>query len=370
MTSNVRRQIIGEDVPLKEIEAALQQHWRNSVEKESDQPVMKASTLNLLLFVKGETTFQRALRQVEGIIAHHPGRMILARVMPGLADDKIQAHLSACSQKTKDGQTQIAAEIIILNTGERGADRLAGAILPLLLPDVPVFFWQPDMADLSNSNFNTLLQHTDRLIVNTAAEYETLASIDAMAKSILALQKECNISDLRWSELTEWREAIAQIFDSENNLRLLDKIEDVEIEYHGDHISSHAVLMAGWLAQILDKIPRDASDHHGAVIFQKHRGGTAAIKISKTPSKALAGLNSIKLIAESKNRTTVFTAAAMKNRGIKITTQTDGSPCAESIIRPTRADDAQLLCGELDFVQQDEIYLDTLQTISELLNEK
>ena len=370
MIDDADRHIIGENLPLKEIEAALQKHWRDSVEKENEQPVMKASTLNLLVFIKGETTLQRSLQQIEDIIAHHPGRMIIAQVKPDRDDDTIKAHLSAYSQKTKEGQTQIAAELITLSTGKNGAGRLAGAILPLLLPDVPVFFWQSDMDDLLNPNFKTLLQYTDRLIINTPAEHESMASVGAMAKSILALQQECNISDLRWSKLTEWREAVAQIFDSENNLKLLDKIEDVEISYYGDHLSSHAVLMAGWLSQTLNNIPRVASDHDGVIVFQKRRGASAAVKISKKPSNGFAGLNAIKIIAKAKNTTTIFTAKAVKDGGIKITTQIGGSLHSESIIRPAHRDDPHLLCGELDFVQQDKIYLDTLQTISEFVNEK
>jgi len=370
MMSNARKQIIGENLPLKDIETALQSHWRNSVEKESEQAVMKASTLNLLVLVKDDTSFRHTLERVEDVISHHPGRMIIAQVKADGDDEKIQAHLSAYSQKTKGGQTQIAAEFIVLSTGKGGARHLAGAILPLLLPDVPVFFWQPEIDDLLNPNFRTLLKYTDRLIINSPAEYDTMARIGEMTKSILSLQQECNISDLRWAELTEWREAIARIFDSENHLKLLEKIDSVEITYSGAQISGHAILLAGWLAQALNKIPRSAADQDGSILFQKRRGESVAVKITKKPPNGFVGLNSVKLIGKSDARATIFTAKAIKGGGIKITTQEGGSVYPESIFRSMHADDSQLLCDELDFVQQDRIYLDTLQTISEFLNEK
>ena len=370
MMKGVHKHIIGKNLPLKDVETALQTHWRDSVEKKNEQPVMKASTLNLLVAINEETAFQRSLDRIEDIIAHHPGRMIIAQIKPDINDDQIKAHLSAYSQTTKEGQTQIAAEVIILSTGKAGVAYLAGAVLPLLLPDVPVFFWQPNMDDLLNPNFKTLLQYTDRLIINSPEELESMDDAAVLIKNILFLQQECTISDLKWSALTEWREAIAQIFDSENNLKLAQHIEKVEISYSGSRISTAAVFMAGWLSETLNRIPRNADSHEDAIIFHKHKGGSAEIIISKTPPNGFSGLNCIKLRAKSNSITTIFAAEAINGASIKISTQQGGSHYPESLIRSTSADDSQLLCDELDFVQQDRIYLNTLQTLSEFVNEK
>ena len=367
MTNPDSRHIIGENIALKEIEASFQEHWRNVVD--GDQAVMKASTLNLLVFVKDEANIENTVKKVHEVIAHHPGRVIIAHANTDPNAAEISAHLSAYSQKSKEGQTQIAAEFIILNTGAADAGHLAGAILPMLLPDVPVFFWCANIENLFHPNFKTLLQYTDRLIIHTPLEFESMIAFRNTIKDILNLQKECKISDLRWSELTDWREAIAQFFDSEHNLKLLSKIEEVEVSYAGEKISNHAFLMAGWLSETLKNIRHDDQNNGESIIFHNRQVGRATIKINKSSHKDMLGLLSIKMIAKDGGKTIIFTVKADPENDIKATIQIGGNLYPETVVRRTSINDAHLLCDELDFVQQDEIYLNSFQAISEYLNE-
>ena len=367
MTSSDSRHIIGENVALKDIESAFQEHWRTVVD--SDQAVMKASTLNLLVFIKDQARVETTVEQIHEVISHHPGRVIIAHASSDSNAARISAHLSAYAQTSKEGQTQIAAEFIVLDAGASDAGHLAGAVLPLLLPDLPVFFWTADIENLLRPDFKMLLQYTDRLIIHTPVEFESMSAFNRAVNDILSLQQECKISDLRWSGITDWREAVAQFFDSESNLKLLEKIEKVEICYAGDNISSHAFFMAGWISETLKSIPHHDNNNGESIVFHNPKVGRATIEMRKIPPKDIAGLASIKMIAEDNNATVIFTVKAESDDSIKTTIQIGGSLYPETIIRRTSMNDAQLLCDELDFVQQDEIYLNAFHAISEYLNE-
>jgi len=365
MIKNNSRYMIGEKVPLKQVESAFRQHWRNVAD--SDQAVMKASTLNLILFVNDQKRIRDFLAMLTEVIQHHPGRVIIAANSDKEPDD-FTADISACAQKSGDGRTQISAEFIALNAGASGSGRLAGAVLPFLLPDVPVYFWCEDFADLFHPDLTALLQYTDRLIIQTPDSFESLAALRKTTEDILKLQEECNISDLRWSELTDWREAVAQFFDTEQNVHILQNIKEINICYAGERLSMDAFLIAGWLSETLKALPGLKNPQDDIIFFHRSQRGTATITLKKIEN-AKIGLQSIKLLAEHENKSVIFMVKSHSDNTIHATTQIGSTLFPETIIRRTKQSRAQNLCDELDFVQQDEIYLKTLTAISGHLDE-
>ena len=216
---------LGEKVALEQVESEFRKYWRNAVDESKAEALLKASTLNLIIYIDDASHYEQVLSEIDEVISHHPGRIIVAYVNKDSDQEDIDAHISVYFRELKDDQIQISAELIVLNTGDPGNSHLAGAILPLLLPDLPVYFWCTSSCVFVDENFKIVFQYTDRLIVDTPKEYESIQHISDILSNILELENECKLSDLSWSELTDWREAVAQFFDTEKNREYLSAIE-------------------------------------------------------------------------------------------------------------------------------------------------
>lgn len=361
--------IIGEKVSLDKIESAFRKYWRDLVETGSDDAVLKASTLNLIFLVDQKALYEKLLSDIHEIVSHHPGRMIIAFIDPDASGDEIDAHVSAYSQKSKEGKIQISAEVVILKTGRAGSNHLPGALLPLLLADLPIYICCTCAQVLDEPDLRILLNYTDRLIVTTPKEY---VSIEAMAKSIkriLAFNQECKISDITWSELTDWREAIAQFFDTENNQHYLSLLEEIAITFSGDKLSNQAFLMAGWLSSQLQNVSSSAALRDASTIYFKHQRDKPVIKIQKMTLQGIEGLSKIKLIAKENERTVIFTATKQQDGFVQTTIQKGGALQQANYVAALPKSNTIMLCNELDFLQQDTIYVQACEQILEFANE-
>jgi glucose-6-phosphate dehydrogenase assembly protein OpcA len=363
-----RQKPIGEKIPLDKIESGFRQFWRNAVDKDGSEAVLKSSTMNLIIYTQERGQFLHAVEQIDDVISHHPGRIIIVFADMERGQKEINARISACLQEPQAGQKQITAEVIHLETGSRGFEHLAGAILPLLLSDLPVYFWCTFSCVLVNPHLKPLFRYTDRLVISTDEEYTSHRQFADALETILTLRRECRISDLNWSRLTRWREAIAQFFDNDKYLPFLQTLFEVEIVYSGEHLSSHALLLAGWLSSSLQNVALEAN-LDDSTIFYGRRTEHVAMKIRNKNIEAISGLYKVKLLAEEKEKSVILTVTAVPDGSLKTTVQIGGALYPPNQIRAAALNDAQLLCNELDFMQQDEVYLKTCQNVAEYLHE-
>ena len=369
MSAQPNKVTIGERVALDKIESSFQAYWRETGDAGSNQAVLKASTVNLIIAIEDKTLYDEVLSGIHDIISHHPGRIIIAFIDHNSELEEIEAHISVYSLKSEENQMQISAELALLKTGQAGAHHLAGTILPLLLADLPVYFWCTSKDLLTDRRFITLFQFTDRLILSTPKEYETAEEMAKTVKSILAFENECKISDISWSQLTDWREALAQFFDAEKNLKYLNLLDEVEITYSGDKMSNQTFLMAGWLSAGLKPVMNASSVQDDPTIYFRRQNERLSIKIRRKSIGGQSGLYKIKLYAEEHERSVIFTATQESDGSIQTSVQRGGSLNSLNYITATRKNNIELLCAELDFLQQDRIYLNACQKIVEYFHE-
>jgi len=369
MSAKPHMEPIRDNVSLADIESVFRKHWRSTVGDDKSEAVLKASTLNLIIFVDDQNNYDRVIQQIDDIISHHPGRIILAYVDPSNDQELIDAHVSAYSEKSESGIEQISAEFIILKTGESGSDHLAGAILPLLLPDLPVYFWCTTTCVLINPKFAILFNYTDRLIISTPPEYPSKQEFAKTIDTILTLSRQCKLSDLSWSQLTEWREAVAQFFDTETNRKYLSTLGEIEIVYSGEHFSNHAFLISSWLSAGLKNLKSTFSDVDDSTIYYRKQSEHLTIKIRRKQIVGFTGLFKVKLYAEENDKAVICTASAQPDGSIQTTIQKGGKLYAPHLISSPPLNEAQILCNELDFLQQDQVYLNACENLAEYLHE-
>jgi glucose-6-phosphate dehydrogenase assembly protein OpcA len=167
-------------------------------------------------------------------------------------DAWVQTHC----QMPSPGRPQVCGEQISIEARGTAVDRVAGTLLPLLVPDVPVMLWWPRGEPAGDPRFLKFADTVDRVIVDSATFAAPEAGLVRMA-ALLEHDREPSgagtaISDLSWSRLTPWRELTAQFFDAPALVPHLAEVTRVTVSYEARAGAaadrSQALLLVGWLA--------------------------------------------------------------------------------------------------------------------------
>lgn len=136
--------------------------------------------------------------------------------------------------------------------GETG-QALPSLVESLMIPDLPVFLWFPGDPPLNSDVATRVLADVDRVVTDS----HTFADPPARFRILHELMRQYDgrivFTEMTWSRLGTWREAVGKLFDHEENRAFLPRIESVTITSadHPSGISDRSLLMAGWLASRL-----------------------------------------------------------------------------------------------------------------------
>src|SRR2546428_357051 len=169
----------------------------------------------------------------------------------------VEAHIEMhCQLPVADGATQVCYEQILVRARGDSRQRVASAVIPLLVPDLPVFLWWTGAPPVSGPPFGDLLGVADRFVVDSSdfarpdIALPSIARINSQAKGLFGL------TDLNWTRLTPWREMITSFFDVPAWRPFLDSVSGVRVGFAVDMDGrdihpSQALLFIGWLASPL-----------------------------------------------------------------------------------------------------------------------
>ena len=170
---------------------------------------------------------------IGGLAERHPSRTIMLYPRPESGRDGLDAAVEVEAFAVAGADHHVVTEVVRLRLHGGRAEAPASLVAPLLLPDLPAFLrWRGDPA-FGEPAWEGLIRECDRLVVDSdewaapAAGYSRLAGVfDRTA-----------VSDLAWSRLRRWREALAARWPGIRDLR--------ELRVRGPH--ADALLLHGWL---------------------------------------------------------------------------------------------------------------------------
>jgi glucose-6-phosphate dehydrogenase assembly protein OpcA len=148
--------------------------------------------------------------------------------------------------------------------------RLPGAVLPLILTDVPSFLWWTQGNPFRHPVLGGLEPAVDRLIIDSLSFAAPEPDLAAVAAAMGDPAFRPVISDLSWARLAPWRYQTAQIFDPVARRSYLSRIVSARLNYFAG-TPMLAWLFGGWLAarlgwQAADSDPRQVRCRGGQVI--------------------------------------------------------------------------------------------------------
>ena len=228
--STAQQEWTGRDVTITEIERELAQ-------LRSDSMDLRTSMMTHLAWAPPE--WQDAAREtLAGLAELHPSRTILLFPQEG-GRDALDADLSLECYSLPELERHVCSEVIELRLHGSLAYAPASVVLPLVLPDLPVFLRWRGRPGFGRPAFEQLVDVVDRLVVDSR-EWD---DVSVCYPELVPYFERVAISDIVWGRTLRWRRAVAGLWPTVRSAS----------ELHVRGPLPEAMLLRGWLASRLSR---------------------------------------------------------------------------------------------------------------------
>ncbi|HET9475899.1 MAG TPA: glucose-6-phosphate dehydrogenase assembly protein OpcA, partial [Dehalococcoidia bacterium] len=197
-----------------------------------EEYALRTSLLNLVVYATDEHGAEGASRVIDELTRDHPSRALVITTAPSEDESKIEARCSAHCHIAAGLEQQVCCEEIMLNVSGRAAGHLHSIIIPLLVPDLPVYVWWTGPLPRGRHLFEELMEIADRVIVDSGHFRHPTHGLRRVAE-LCGDSPGCEVGDLNWARLAPWRDLLL-LHGGEPGLRAYrEAVSAVEIAYAG-----------------------------------------------------------------------------------------------------------------------------------------
>ena len=332
--------------------------------------VTRICTLTLLAVVRNGRPAEAAAI-AERLGARYPSRSIVLDLSPGTGerlDVEIALH---CHTRDSSARPAVCCEQIVVAASGRALARVPALVLPLLVPDLPVYVWWPDdppvLPDPEADLLRRLTEVADVLIVDSSAMRHPAAGLAAAA--VFAGPLSGGVRDLTWGRLTPWRDLIAQCFDPAPMRQALERPERVRIRTgarEAASANSHepiaGLLLGAWLAGRLGWEPAGPARREGRTLrvpFWRDGGGLEL--------DVEGGAGPVVSFECTAGGTEPGTVSIVRQSGagaaVEIETRLGRGRPRTTAAGLAEADEAALIAAELELVGADQVLRESLEIV-------
>jgi glucose-6-phosphate dehydrogenase assembly protein OpcA len=205
-----------------------------------------------------------ALAVLGGLGDRHPSRTIVLFPDPGAKRDALDAEVSVERFGFGGDRRAVASEVICVWLRGSRAGAPASVVQPLLVSDLPAFLrWRGEL-DPASAELDQLIGVVDRLVVDGTEWADPAVAYRALPE----LLERVAISDIAWSRLLPWRQAVAALWPG------IAEAETLSVAAP----RAEALLLCGWLR---GRLGRDVALEHeeGDEVERVEIDGVAAVPI-------------------------------------------------------------------------------------------
>lgn len=362
-----------------ERELARLRRAQSAIAREQGVQVARASVLNLVVYASREVHALRAARTVAELSKRHPSRAIVVHADREARADVESADLAMhCHLPPADATRQVCYEQILIRARAGSDERVASAVIPLLLPDLPVFLWWTGTPPRDSRAFDDLLAIAGRLVVDSADFARPEEELPYIAKILRDARGRFGVTDFNWTRLTVWRDLLAGFFDVPTWRPLLDRITGVRIGFAVDADGrdihpSQALLLLGWLASRLGwgAAGSLAPSEAGGLLFAMRGADGRGIRVRVRPrferGMDEGDLSGLRLQAMRGGQLVEFVVKREPGRKAAVArVEVDGAVVMRRIVPLPGPTVQDLLGEELTIVASDRVFEDALAALVSL----
>jgi glucose-6-phosphate dehydrogenase assembly protein OpcA len=347
-----------------DIEKELTRFWRES--STDERAVVRACTHNLIVVCEDDDDLAAATNSVAELMEQHPGRaLVVSTVDPEQEGDSgpgLDAFVSTHCHLAAGGRLVCGEQVTLKARGEASVELVPKTVLQLLEGSCPVYVWWRRSRYAADPLWAPFAEVADRCIVSSSGASDPLRILQDLAELASVDAWNCAPGDLAWIRLDAWRQVIAQEFDPEFALALLDRISAVEIGAGGPAskrgTTAATAYLVGWLAS---RLGWGLDQARG--VWRRPDGGEVEVRIVPAPVVHSRLVSSVTIVTSTESgRETVFTAerAAPGQDVIRLRVETEGTCPLPYTVKIERRDDVPLLSGELARGSRDPVFREAL----------
>jgi glucose-6-phosphate dehydrogenase assembly protein OpcA len=185
--------------------------------REGEEPTQRTSVLTHMAWLPPEWA-EAAERVLEGLGARIPSRTLMLHPDPGSRENRVDA---AIEHECFPGSGyDVCAEVVHLWLHGKTAKAPASVVVPLQIPDLPVFLRWRGRPPFGKTELEQLVGVSDRLIVDSA-EWSSGRGLSLSLKRLADLFDRIAVSDLAWARTVRWRAGIADAWPGIRQARTL-----------------------------------------------------------------------------------------------------------------------------------------------------
>jgi glucose-6-phosphate dehydrogenase assembly protein OpcA len=208
MTSTLLPGWAFEEVPPARIDEVLER--QRMEHEEGSGPLVRASVNNMVVVTQSRSAGQRALATVETLGVRAPSRCVVLIAEPPAERQRVRSWARVAHHRHSEAGAEVVWEEVIVQTNV-DPHHLPAVVLPLLLPELPVFTYWEGTPPFAAEVFEELSLVTDRLILDGATFTDPLVDLSRFAGAARTLSPAP--SDCVWTRLTAWRELLSDPFN-------------------------------------------------------------------------------------------------------------------------------------------------------------
>ena len=366
------------EVDVGAIEQELVQLWKNTGGGSSgtDAPVIRACSLNLVIFTEGADRTPGLEEIVSQIAIDHPSRIFLVAADRSSAKASIGVWVSARCSLPVPGGKQVCCEEIDMTVAGTDAGKVPSIVTSLLVPDVPtILLWRARL-DVRDQILRLFTPVAERILIDSSEELRPLDSLVAWGQFMTGERGGAACGDLAWTHLTHWRGLLAQSFQPPATRVHLATLDRVTVEYTSSKVPMHSglsqsLLAAAWLSHVLGWVLiHPFNEESDRVFVAKLRQAEQAITIQvrEVPQRDArpGGIASIALHS-AQGGEIALRSVPERDGCITLRSSLPGSAPTEDILVLRDQTEAELVSNELEILYHDPMFGSTMSVLAGML---
>lgn len=397
-TQELRLPWAGKRIRLEHVDDELSHLWRMSADnvRTAQNVNVRTSVLNFIICAPDLESAKQAHTIVRDLSSTHIARVILMildtseAAPPGVSSWVTLRSFSIISDMMRHSFEQVT--LLIRGTAVSSA---ATFLQSLLKPDLPTYLWWINDPPRDLAVFERMLTISSRVIVDSDTFFRPERSLKELS-SFIKNSSSHAFSDLNWGRITQWRELVAQFFDTAEYQPYLNGITTIEIEHavapsarqtrtaQGD-ISpnpTRTLLLAGWLKT---RLGWQLVSGHGQNEYNTDTGlytwhvdrrdGSGKLVIrpriqANIPSGSLCMIRLTSTLADNDSATFTINTEDDQYHVLTSVEMADRTRPPRMVSLRANHKESQLLHDELEIMGHDHLYEETLHEVARLLSEQ
>lgn len=214
--------------------------------KSDENGVLRACAMTLIAVVDEKCDAQSVTEIIARLMHEHPSRVIVIRVTEA-QEPHLESRVFAQCWMPFGRRQQICCEGVEITSSQGSLADVVPVVRALVAPDLPVVLYSPSESLWWTPGFQLLLPLAGKLIVNS----REMPDPTRVLLYLSSLPRELLKADLAWSQLTPWRESVAQIFEDPALARSVYDLSEVDIRWSDKEEPPALYYLYGWFMHVL-----------------------------------------------------------------------------------------------------------------------